>query len=374
MNLTRRSFVKLLTTAGAGAVISQYKGGIIDVVKAAKDQGVKLVWIQGLCDTSCSVSLLQASDPDIYDAIKELTVKISFHPTLMPEFGDEAINKLKNTDPDILVLEGSIPTGDVKHACLIGEKKGNPFTLNDWIENLVPRTKKGIVGFGTCASFGGIPGARDFTGKSPTNAVGLHEYFKMDKAPTPPVPVLNIPGCPGHPDWLLSIVAGLLLGAEIPTDDKGRPTKFFSHPVHDGCQRRDSYDEREFAESFKETDIDKGKCLLRLGCRGPLAPAACTQTLWNGGTSVCMDAGAPCIGCMHPGFPDEMSLPTSFYEEMRPTELHVPEKEKPVVSPAVFAGLSGGVAAIGGAAAYRATQSDDESGQGKKKEPTKEGK
>lgn len=335
--LTRRNFGKLLSTLGASSLLMRYKSDVVDALEGAAENGVKLVWIQGLGDSACTVALLQAADPDIYDAVEELMVDVAFNPTLTPEFGADAVAILEDTDPDVLVLEGSIPTGDMEKACTVGERDGEPVTFTQWVRELSARTSTAIVGFGTCSSFGGIPAGADFTGSSPTNAVGLHQFFQDN--PEPDAPVINIPGCPGHPDWLLAVLAGQLLGADIELDGMGRPRAYFSQLVHENCSRRGAYDEGRFAESFAEADFSENTCLYKLGCRGPDTFAACSETLWNGGTSVCMDAGAPCIGCMHPGFPDAVS---PFYQRQSALELDA--------TATLFTGLTAGVMA--GAAGY----------------------
>ena len=345
MRLSRREFNKALAALGATGFLMRYKTEVVSALEEAKKAGVKLFWLQGQSDSACTVSLLQASDPDLYDAVEELSVGISFHPTVMPSFGDEAIDILENEDPDVLVLEGSIPTGDMEYACTFGERNGKEVTLVEWLNELIPRTKVAVVGFGSCAAYGGIPSGRDFDGKSPTNAVGLYQFLKDRK---PSVPVVLIPGCPGHPDWLMVTLASVLLGIVPKLDDHWRPRAFFSNLIHDNCARRGFYDEGWFAESFEESDMRYNKCLFKLGCRGPMTLSACSETKWNGGINVCMNAGAPCIGCMHPGFPDETS---PFFKAQSRLEIDLTKT--------VFSTLTGAV--LVGAGAYIVTHAIRES-------------
>jgi|Deesub1362A_J573_1020465.scaffolds.fasta_scaffold00656_10 hydrogenase small subunit len=359
MKLTRRNFGKLLASMGATAFLTTYKSEVVRAFEDAKDKGVKLVWLQGQSDTACTVSLLQASDPDLYDAVEELKVQIAFHTTIMPDFGEKAIRVLEEIEPDVLVLEGSIPTGNMENACTVGEVNGKPVTIAQWVKELSARTRVAVVGFGSCASFGGIPSARDFEGRSPTNAVGLYQFFQSN--PKPSVPVINIPGCPGHPDWLMTVLAATLLGVNIEVDGLGRPKLFFSQLIHDNCARRGFYDEGWFAESFAESDFSKKKCLFKVGCRGPVTYSACAETKWNGGVNVCMNAGAPCIGCMHPEFPDAVS---PFYAEQRKLEIDATKT--------LFGSLT--TAVLVGAAAYIGThiyKENKENNLKKKKEGEK---
>ncbi len=355
MRLGRRSFVKALTTLGATTFLSKYKSFIVEAFEEAKSNDVKLVWLQGQSDSACTVSLLQAADPDLYDAVEELKVGIYFHPTVMPDFGEKAIKVLEEIDPDVLVLEGSIPTGEMEVACTFGERNGKPVTLVEWLNELIPRTKVAVVGFGSCATYGGIPAAKDFEGRSPTNAVGLYQFLRNKK---PAVPVVLLPGCPGHPDWLLVTLAAVLLGINVELDDYWRPKWFFSQLIHDNCARRGFYDEGWFAKSFKESDMKYETCLFKLGCRGPMTYAACSETKWNGGVNVCMNAGAPCIGCMHPGFPDETS---PFFKEQSRLEIDLTKT--------FFSTLTGAV--LVGAGAYIAMHSYKERKSSSEKEEKK---
>ena len=121
-------------------------------------------------------------------------------------------------------------------------------------------------------------------------------------------PVININGCPAHPDWVFLTIGAIALGKiRVPDDlpevlDRWhRPKVFFppDHTVHDNCPRRGYYDRGEF-----ETTVGGPKCLWKLGCKGPYSHADCATRHWNGHLTFCPQAGSPCIGCVQPGFPD----------------------------------------------------------------------
>jgi hydrogenase small subunit len=106
-----------------------------------------------------------------------------------------------------------------------------------------------------------------------------------------------------HPDWLLLTLADAVSGADIPTDEYRRPIAFFpEEPVHTSCPRRGYYDVGRRDGSFAE-----GHCLYNLGCKGMVAYADCPTRRWNGGLTMCTQAGGPCIACTEPGFPDAFS-------------------------------------------------------------------
>ncbi|HCF71314.1 MAG TPA: iron hydrogenase, partial [Syntrophomonas sp.] len=113
------------------------------------------------------------------------------------------------------------------------------------------------------------------------------------------VPIINVPGCPPHPDWMVGTIAHVLLYNDIPElDTFGRPKMFFENIIHDNCPRRQYFDNAIFAKNFSEPG-----CLLEIGCKGPIAHCDATTRLWNGGVNWCIKSGAPCIACTEPEFP-----------------------------------------------------------------------
>jgi hypothetical protein len=51
------------------------------------------------------------------------------------------------------------------------------------------------------------------------------------------LPVINIPGCPAHPDWITQILVALATGrtGDISLDDLQRPETFFKTFTQTGC-------------------------------------------------------------------------------------------------------------------------------------------
>jgi len=129
------------------------------------------------------------------------------------------------------------------------------------------------------------------------------DFFKAEGIKTP---VVNIPGCPPHPDWIVGSLVYFLEKGVPELDDAGRPVLFYGENIHDNCPRLALYDEGELSETLSDP---KG-CRMDLGCKGPDTYADCYKRKWNGGLNWCVD-NAVCIGCVEPGFPDGSS---PFYE------------------------------------------------------------
>ena len=61
------------------------------------------------------------------------------------------------------------------------------------------------------------------------------------------LPVINIPGCPAHPDWITQILVAISVGriGDVLIDDYHRPTTFFSDFVQNGCTNAVAFSEKE---------------------------------------------------------------------------------------------------------------------------------
>jgi len=276
---------------------------------------IPVVWLQGAACSGCVVSLLNSFSPSIHTVLlRELTpgkhVNLRFLMTAMAGQGQQVIDVLEETAEAhkggyVLVMEGSIQLTDPMFATL-GEKDDQEVAISQKAAELAD-SAMAVVAMGTCAAFGGIPSAQP----NPTGAVGIAELLVREGIATP---VINIPGCPPHPDWLVgSLAAVMRYGLDaVEVDDIARPTVFYGQLVHETCPRRADFDAGKFAKSFGETG-----CLYELGCKGPVTYADCPKRMWNTGTNWCIGAGSPCHGCVEPDFPDRLSPLYKKIDEQR---------------------------------------------------------
>lgn len=288
---------------GWGTLGLSVSPGVLKVLEAAAGGNPPVLWIQGQGCTGCSVSLLNSVHPDIAEVLLEI-ISLKFHPNVMAGSGDvslKAINEAYEKGGYILILEGSIPTDKDGIYCKIGEE-----TLFSLIKRLSEKASA-MVAVGTCASYGGIPGGSP----NPTGAKGLGEVVEK--------PILNIPGCPSHPDWIIGSLVHVLMFGMPKLDEKRRPAFFYPKTIHEQCQNYALFSKGEFAKRLSE----KG-CLIALGCKGSLTSSDCSSRLWNNGVNWCIGAKAPCIGCTEPDFPDKLSpLYTHIPEEFLPAGVKV---------------------------------------------------
>jgi hydrogenase small subunit len=195
-----------------------------------------------------------------------------------------------------LVVEGAIPTAERGSYGSVGEVGGRHVTIEQSVADLGKNALLTIA-LGTCAAYGGIPAARP----NPTLCKGVQTVFNEKGIKTA---VVNVPGCPPHPDWFTGTISVILFsGAEaLDLDTLGRPKLIYGQLIHENCPRRAGFDKGKFAETLG----DEG-CLYKLGCRGHYTYADCPLRQWNSGVNWCVKAGSPCLGCVEPEFPDGTS-------------------------------------------------------------------
>ena len=167
-----------------------------------------------------------------------------------------------------------------------------------------------IVAVGACATYGGVSSGAP----NPTEAKGVREILVDDPR------LVNVPGCPSHPDWMVGTLTYIITNGHLPPmDEHRRPLLYFSERIHDNCLNRRKYCGRPI---LAEHLSDEG-CMEYLGCKGKHTNSDCYMRKWNSsgpgeyGVNWCIGARSPCLGCVNPTFPDGMS---PFY-------VYLPERE-----------------------------------------------
>jgi hydrogenase small subunit len=298
MPITRRQFLKIC--GGTGIAIGTSGPLLPEIVSALEKAATgnpPVLWIQGGGCTGCSVSLLNTVHPNIAEVLLKI-ISLKFHSTVMAGTGEktfEHLYKMAETHKGkyFLVLEGTIETAADGKYCVPGEMKGKEITMVEMMKYLGSKAAA-VLALGQCGAYGGIPAAEP----NPTGSKGAMDFFKDVGIKTP---VINIPGCPPHPDWIVGTIAHVLLFGIPKLDSDGRPTLFYGTLVHDNCPYRSYYDEQKFAKSFGEEG-----CRAELGCKGPESYSDCWKRGWNNNVNWCIH-NSLCLGCTQPGYPDKFS-------------------------------------------------------------------
>jgi hydrogenase small subunit len=290
MELTRRDFLTASAAIGAafGLRIPDADAALVGPPTSSTPT---VVWLQAQSCSGCSVSFLNSM---YYASAAELltqTLNVAYHPTIMAAAGRDAVavaQSARAAKGYVLVVEGAIPTGAGGAYCYLWPGLTAMKGVQDFAMNA-----RYVIACGTCSSYGGCAAARP----NPTAVKSLGALVGVTR-------VLNIPGCPIHPDWLVGTIAYILRYGKAPeVDDLRRPKLFYGQTTHDRCP-------------YKEDDYRgprPGHCLFEVGCKGKKTFSDCSTRRWNSrakgvlGVNWCCEAGSPCQGCTEPGYPDLMS-------------------------------------------------------------------
>jgi len=331
MQISRRAFLKYCSVAAGALGLSA-----TDLVKLEKafavNGSLKVIWLNGQACTGCTVSLANSV---YYMTLQDLTlyntpadaIDLLCNETLSGAQGDAFLPAKPAAGSYVLAVEGAIPTKNT-HYCEIAQ------TIQGWSGGPSPVTiydavtyygadAAAILSIGTCASYGGIPGAKN----NPTKAKGVTGLgITALTAKT-----VNIPGCPPNPNWIVGTIAFVLTaladGTSVPdavtalataTDNIRRPKLYFGGRQCTKCYRMDEAALGHFVGKTRQYDEigDPTKaswCLRRIGCKGPKTQSDCSYRQWHSpatgefGVNWCVGAGAPCQGCTQSDFPDRES-------------------------------------------------------------------
>jgi hydrogenase small subunit len=89
------------------------------------------------------------------------------------------------------------------------------------------------------------------------------------------------------------------LGPPLELDEQGRPRRLFGRTVHESCDRAGYAEQGQFADAHGD-----GRCLVKLGCSGPVVRCNVPIRGWVNGVGGCPNVGGICMACTMPGFPD----------------------------------------------------------------------
>ncbi len=277
-----------------------------------------VLWLQGGACSGNTMSFLNAEEPTVVDLVTDFGINILWHPSIGLEIGEQVTELMNDCisgkiQLDILVFEGSIIQGPDNTGAM------NYFAdrpMMDWVKELSDAAQY-VVAVGDCATWGGIPAVEP----NPTDSTGMQFHKKAkggflgaDFVSKGGLPVINLPGCPAHPDWITQILVAISVGRakDILIDDYHRPKTFFTSFVQTGCPNVNN-----FAQKVDGGFGKRGGCLFyEVGCRGPMTRASCNNILWNR-TSSKTRANHPCLGCTEPGFPHNDLKKGSVFKTMK---------------------------------------------------------
>ncbi|MDZ4169496.1 MAG: hypothetical protein U1E26_07560 [Coriobacteriia bacterium] len=357
------SLLSFLENAGGKPIYGDSTTSTLDALLAAGlDAAAPLTLTGGLrVDADVAgVPMLNIADV-VIDVID-----LQYHETVMGQAGDLAAQWLKDFETNglgagktgfVLVVEGALqkingnsawdPTGTYAgHVpwCSIGMSDDwdaeNP-TTSPGFEHDMPEVVTtlaeaanclAVLPVGQCACYGGYPGCKpalasdEFDVKlSQTGAQGVYDYLADHGTLGAEGKVINSPGCPTNPFWLVLTIIQTMIAAQggapgvaalVAGVDSGRRVKSaYPIPVHSAyCPRYKYYTKGIYASKPGQVG-----CLQKIGCKGLYTRSLCGVHGWNNmqpqngaaqtfvgakGGSHCTSSGHPCMGCTEPGYPD----------------------------------------------------------------------
>ncbi len=315
--VTRRSFMKLCgaiaVAAGLGELAAPRVAQALEesVIGATRGNLYPVIWIEGASCTGCTESFAQVETPDPATVVLEM-ISLNYSETLSAAAGhsmEEAKAQTIEAGNYILIYEGAVLEGWNGQALRVADMPGT--------EHLVEAAANAnaVVALGSCAVNGGWMGANP----NSAGALGVEQYLKKVGIN---VPVVNVPGCPANPEWLMAVLVDVVMMGKLPElNSMNKPAAIFDQTIHDNCERRGHFENGEFVYEFGSEEEAKGYCLYPVGCRGPQTKSNCGVTLWNNRRSWCVQAGAPCIGCCeaNPNDPGDnwVEVNTPFFKRHR---------------------------------------------------------
>jgi hydrogenase small subunit len=264
----------------------------IDGIKNDSIKKTKLIWLEACGCSGNIISLLDANNPDAIYFLSEM-VEITYNNSVMGAEGQRAFEKfLETLDTEfILVVEGAVTSRDNGFYNIIAKYNGKLISGAEAV-SLAAGKAKYILSVGTCASYGGPSAASP----NPSQSKSVPDFLSDQK-----VKVIRLPGCPAHPQWVISTIAHLILYGLPELDTEGRPLFLYEATIHTYCSRRSYFDKKIFAKKLGDKE-----CMFQLGCRGPITRSDCPLRKWNDRVNWPVEDNTPCIGCVNSGFPDSM--------------------------------------------------------------------
>jgi hydrogenase small subunit len=374
LRITRRDFLKYCSVAAGALGLSA--STLMKVDKAlANPAAPTVVWIAGSACTGCVMSLLNSKFYTTVDDLLLNRINLAYIDTAMATAGAyvdgveydganalAAAHAAYTAGGYVLVVEGAIPVatppgGSAGDYCRIGEMvPGSSDETMLGVTRAFAANALAVLAVGTCSSFGGIPGARGnvpdgrgllYKGPSsisPNTGNGKGALNDPALGPVITTPVINISGCPPHPDWIVGTIAHILdtnvtlpnvTSYKRPVDYGYREYQCNAGPCpwrynntalrnnnNSGTDNSIPVNEPDYNRRYPVGDSkrlgrekwtsDALGCYGILGCKGRKTKADCSARRWNTdaaeeyGVNWCVGSRGGCQGCTEPAFPDKV--------------------------------------------------------------------
>ena len=95
IKMDRRTFIKAVGAMGASLFLQIYKSDIAKAFNGLPE--TKVLWLHGVMDSGCSISMLDGENPDILEFLQLFNLNLLYHEVLMMQQGIFVDGQLANT-------------------------------------------------------------------------------------------------------------------------------------------------------------------------------------------------------------------------------------------------------------------------------------
>ncbi len=285
----------------------------------AKTEAVEahVIWMTtGLSCDGDSVAMTSAVDPSLEDivtqAIPGMPKVIVHNPVLAYEVGEEFMQAWYDAeegrlDPFVLVVEGSIPNEELSgegYWAAMGNHRdtGQPITTNEWVDRLAPKAaavvaRRDLRDLRRHSGDEEQPDRRDGPARLPR--LGL-EVERRPAGRLHPRAARPSPTTRPRPCSTWRCTSPAAPRCPISTRRTGRPGCSGAR-----CARAATAPASPSRASSRPSTASDHRCLVKLGCKGPVVKCNVPVRGWQSGVGGCPNVGGICMACTMPGFPDK---------------------------------------------------------------------
>ena len=210
-------------------------------------------------------------------------------------------------DPFVLILEGSLPNEEINgegHFAGMGvnPETGQPITTNEWVDRLAPEGGRGRRRR-HLRDLRRHPGDEE----QPDRRDGPARLPRLELEVEGRDPDRLHPGLPGAARQHDGDAALPRAPARRDGADDRRSTTRCGRGGSSGapCARTATAAASPRWGNFATEYGDDSRCLVKLGCKGPVVKCNVPVRGWQSGIGGCPNVGGICMACTMPGFPDK---------------------------------------------------------------------
>jgi Ni,Fe-hydrogenase I small subunit len=174
-----------------------------------------VLWLQSGGCGGCSMSLLCADTTDFHGQLRGAGIDLLWHPSLSLASGDQVTALLDacldgRVRLDALCIEGAAARAATAPAASTCHGRHRP--PDDRLGARLAAKARHVVAVGSCAAWGGVTAGGDnppTPAACSTTTTARRPARRRFRSRSGGLPVINIAGCPTHPNWVMDTLMAL---------------------------------------------------------------------------------------------------------------------------------------------------------------------